>query len=47
MSTMTPSLLAALPHLRDGLEFHFVGSRLVLLDTHARMIVDFVDYVLK
>jgi len=31
----------------DGLEFHFVGSRTVLLDTRARMIVDFIENVLK
>ena len=47
LSTMTAALLAALPQLPDGLEFHFVGSRMVLLDTRARMIVDFVENVLK
>jgi hypothetical protein len=47
VSTMTTTLLAALPRLPDGLEYHFVGSRLVLLDTRAWMIVDFVEYVLK
>ena len=47
VSTMPAVLLLALPALADGLEFHFVGSRLVLLDTRAWMIVDFVEYVLK
>jgi hypothetical protein len=47
VSTMTTALLAALPQLPDGLEFHFVGSRMVLLDTQARMIVDFIEHVLK
>ena len=44
---MTAALLAALPQLPDGLEFHFVGSRMVVLDTRTRMIVDFIENVLK
>jgi len=47
VSTMTLGLLAALPPLPDGLQYHFVGRRMVLLDTQASMIVDFVEYVLK
>ena len=47
VSSMGSALLAALPPLPDGLEFHFVGSRMVLLDTRARMIVDYIEYVLK
>ena len=47
ISTMTSNLLSALPDLPDGLEYHFVGRRMVLLDTRARMIVDFVENVLK
>jgi len=47
LSTMTSTLLGALPQLPDGLQFHFVGSRMVLLDTSTRMIVDFVENALK
>jgi hypothetical protein len=47
LSTMPSVLLRRLPDLPDGLEYHFVGRRMVLLDTRARMVVDFVEFVLK
>jgi hypothetical protein len=42
LSTMPPSLLMALPTLPQGLEFRFVGRNLILLDTEANLIVDFI-----
>ena len=45
VSTMPPQILEGLPRLPDGLEFRFVGQRLILLDSHARLIVDVVDKV--
>jgi hypothetical protein len=32
----------ALPTLPQGLEFRFVGRNLILLDTEANLIVDFI-----
>ena len=46
LSTMPPQVLAALPPLVEDLEYRFIGRRLVLLDTHAHLIVDFTDEVL-
>jgi len=43
LSTMPPDILAALPKLPDELEYRFVGNRLILLDTKAHLIVDFVS----
>jgi len=40
LSTMPPQVLAALPKLPKGLEYRFLGSRLVLLDTDADIILD-------
>jgi hypothetical protein len=42
LATMPSDILAALPKLPDELEYRFVGNRLVLLDTQAHLIVDFV-----
>jgi hypothetical protein len=41
VSTVPPQVLQALPKLPDVLEYRFIGKRLILLDTHARLIVDF------
>jgi hypothetical protein len=40
LSTMPPSLLLVLPSLPKGVEYRFVGRNLILLDTHANLIVD-------
>jgi hypothetical protein len=45
LSTMPPDILAALPPLPEELEYRFVGSRLILLDTKAHIVVDCVDDV--
>jgi hypothetical protein len=41
--TMPPQILAALPKLPQELEFRFIGRRLILLDAHARLVVDYID----
>ena len=46
LSTMPPPILAALPPLEEELEYRFIGRRLVLLDVHAHLIVDYTDEVL-
>jgi hypothetical protein len=45
LSSVPPQMLQALPKLPDVLEYRFVGKHLILLDAHARVIVDFVDHV--
>lgn len=43
LSTMPPDVLAAMPPLPDGLEYRFVGNRLILLDPRAHVVVDLVE----
>jgi hypothetical protein len=42
ISTMPPDVLQKLPKMPEDLEYRFVGRHLVILDTHAHLIVDFV-----
>ena len=46
LSTMPPEVLAALPRLEEDIEYRFIGERLVLMDAHAHIIIDFTDDVL-
>ena len=46
LSAMPLRVLKTLPKLDEGLEYRFVGKRLVLMDTHADIIVDFTENVL-
>jgi len=46
LSTMPPQVLTKLPKLQEFLEYRFVGSRLILLDTRCDIILDFTDDVL-
>ncbi len=46
LSTMPPKVLEALPKLPEPLEFRFVGDRLVLFDSDARLVIDWVDAAL-
>ena len=46
LSTMPPQVLEGLPRLPDELEYRFLGDRLILMDVHARTIVDKVDNAL-
>jgi hypothetical protein len=42
MMTVPPNILSALPKLPEDLEYRFVNRTMILLDTHANLIVDFV-----
>jgi hypothetical protein len=46
LSTMPPQLLASLPKLPEALEYRFIGDRLILLDVHAHLVVDFIERAL-
>ncbi|MGH9311102.1 MAG: hypothetical protein ACRD1U_17125 [Vicinamibacterales bacterium] len=43
VSTMPPQILAVFPSLPDELEYRFIGRRLILLDVHAHLVLDYVD----
>ena len=44
-STVPPQILRGLPTLPEGLEYRFIGKRLLLIDTHARIVADIVERV--
>jgi hypothetical protein len=46
VTTMPPEVLAALPMLPEELEYRFLGSSLILLDTRARLVIDFLPNAL-
>ena len=46
MSTMPPEVLAVLPPLPKTLNYRFIGSRLILLDTEAHTVADYLDKAL-
>lgn len=46
LTTVPPQVLQAMPQLTEDLEYRFLGDRLILLDTHAHVIADFIDHVL-
>jgi hypothetical protein len=46
LATMPPTLLEALPKLPEQMEFRFVASQFVLLDSHAQLVVDVIPGVL-
>jgi hypothetical protein len=43
VSTMPPQVLASLPKLPEELEYRFIQNSLILFDSHAHIIVDFMD----
>jgi hypothetical protein len=43
LSTMPYQILAVLPPLPEELEYRFLGARLVLLDAHAHIVIDYMD----
>ena len=47
LSTMPPQVLAILPEMPQELEDRFVGRHLVILDSHAHIIADFVSNILS
>lgn len=46
MTSMPPAVLQILPKLSEHLHYRFIGTTLVLLDTHAHMIADYIDNAL-
>lgn len=46
LSTVPTEVLELLPRLPEQLEYHFVGPRLVLVDIHARIVVDLIENAL-
>jgi hypothetical protein len=43
LSTVPPQVLQTLPKLSEDMEYRFIGERLILLDTHAHVVADFID----
>ena len=42
LATVPPLILSRLPSLPEGIEFRFMGRELILRDTNANLIVDFI-----
>jgi hypothetical protein len=47
LSTVPPDLLARLPELPENLQFRFVGKNLILYDSEAEMVVDYISGAVK
>jgi hypothetical protein len=47
VSTIPPQLLQGLPKLPEEMEYRFVGNNLILMDTHAHIIADYVPYTFR
>jgi hypothetical protein len=43
LTTIPPQVLQTLPELTEDLEYRFVGDWLILLDTHAHIVADFIE----
>jgi len=43
VSTVPPPILQTLPKLSEDLEYRFVGDNLIILDSHAHVIADYID----
>jgi hypothetical protein len=46
LTTIPPEVLQTLPQLSEDLEYRFVGDWLILLDTHAHVVIDYIEDVL-
>jgi len=46
LATVPPQVLQALPELSEDLEYRFVGDWLILLDTHAHIVADYIGNAL-
>lgn len=44
-ATVPPQILQGLPKLPEVLEYRFIGKRLLLIDSHARVVADIVERV--
>ena len=47
LSSVPPTVLAALPQLPEDLAYRFVGNALILLDVHANLILDFIPNAIR
>lgn len=43
LSTTPTQIITALPKLPEHIEYRFLGERLILLDVHANIVVDYMD----
>jgi len=46
LTSIPPQVLQTLPKLTEDLEYRFIGDWLILLDTHAHVIADYIDNAL-
>ena len=46
VSTVPPEILQTLPKLTEDLEYRFIGRHMILLDTHAHVIADYIENAL-
>ena len=46
ISTMPPAVLKAMPELPEQMQYRFVASQFVLLDSHSHLVADFIPAVL-
>jgi hypothetical protein len=46
LATMPPQVLEALPKLPKDVEYRFVGDRLILFDSHAHLVLDYIERAL-
>lgn len=46
LATIPPEVLQTLPKLSEDLEYRFIGDWMILLDTHAHLIADYIKDVL-
>lgn len=44
-ATVPPQILQGLPKLPEVLEYRFIGKRLLLIDSHARIVADIIERV--
>jgi hypothetical protein len=44
-ATVPPQILQGLPKLPEVLEYRFIGKRLLLVDSHARVVADIIERV--
>jgi hypothetical protein len=47
LTTMPPNLLQVFPRLPSGLEYRFIDRDLILWDSHANLIIDFIPHALS
>lgn len=46
-SSVPPQLLKMLPQLPEELEYRFIGDRLIIVDLHAHIVVDFIHDAIR